>query len=255
MDAAADQPVVPVLESSCEKSCQVTSEQIKADMKTAAENTKRSNSKCVTANAVQNSARPGTNSGAVWETGSAGGPARTRAKPVTGPVGRAGPGGATTKQTAGGCGSMVAGTTDRQNCGGIDNTEGPSRSQRGTLETGVRQSSASPGGASPNSTTATGNHDSRRIAVLAEQEDRQPAASRSAGNQHNHGTHQDFVPRRPLTRSRTRLSSVPLAPETGKGEVAHADKVSRGIQPITGQQLAFGFMLVNILFGYICLIF
>lgn len=222
-DAAADQPVVLVLESSCDKSCQVTSEQIKADMKAAAENTKRSNSKCVTPDAVQNSARTGTNSGAVWGTGSAGGPTRTRAKPVTGPVGRAGPGVATAKQAAGACGSMVAGTTDRQNCGGIDNTEGPSRAQRGTLETGVRQSSASTGGASPNSTTATGNHDSRRIALLADQEDRQPAPSRSAGNLHNHGTHQDFVPRRPLTRSRTRLSSVPLAPETGKGEVANAD--------------------------------
>lgn len=231
-DAAADQPVVPVLESSCEKSCQVTSEQIKADMKTAAENNKRSNSKCVIPSAVQSSARPGTNSGAVWENGSAGGPARTRAKPAAGPGGRAGPGGATAKQAAGGGGSMVAGTTDRQNCGGIDNSEGPSRSQRGSLETGGRQSS---GGASPNSTTATGNHDSRRIAMLAEQEDRHPAASRSAGNQHNHGTHQDFVPRRPLTRSRTRLSSVPLAPETGKGEVANADKVSRGIQPKPGQ--------------------
>lgn len=223
VDAAADQPVVPVLESSCDKSCQVTSEQIKADMKAAAENTKRGNSKCVASDAVQNSARTGTNSGAVWGTGSAGGATRTRAKAVTVPVGRAGPGGATTKQAVGGCGSMVAGTTDRQNCGGIDNTEGATRAQRGTLETGGRQSSASTGGASPNSTAATGNCDSRRIALLAEQQDRQPATSRSAGNQHNHETHQDFVPRRPLTRSRTRLSSVPLAPETGKHEVANAD--------------------------------
>lgn len=223
VDAAADQPVVPVLESSCDKSCQVTSEQIKADMKAAAENTKRSNSKCVASDTVQNSARTGTNSGAVWGTGSAGGATRTRAKPVTVPVGRAGPGGATTKQAVGGCGSMVAGTTDTHNCGGIDNAEGATRAQRGTLETGGRQSSASAGGASPNSTAAAGNRDSRRIALLAEQQDRQPAASRSAGNQHNHSTHQDFVPRRPLTRSRTRLSSVPLAPETGKHDVANVD--------------------------------
>lgn len=195
-EAAAVPPVVPVVERSCDKSCQVTSEQIKADMKAAAENAKRSSSKCGTPDVVQSSARTGTNSGAVWGTGGAGGPARTRAKPVAGAVGRAGPGGATTKQAAGGCGSTAAG-----------------------IDTGVRQSSA--GGASPNSTAAPGSHDSRRTALPAEQEDRQ--TSRSGGNQHNHGPRQDFVPRRPLTRSRTRLSSVPLAPETGKGEAADAD--------------------------------
>lgn len=223
VEAAANQPVVPVLECSCEKSCQVTSEQIKADMKAAAENSKRSNSKCITPDAVQTSARTGSSSGAVWGPGSAAGPTRMRAKPGAGPVGRAGPVGAATKQAAGGCSGMVAGTPDRPNCGGIDNAEGPSRGQRGTLETSGRQSSAPTGGASLRPTTATGNYDSGRGPLLSEQEDRQPATSRPAGNQHNHSAHQDFVPRRPLTRSRTRLSSVPLAPEAGKGEVANAD--------------------------------
>ncbi|CAF94568.1 unnamed protein product [Tetraodon nigroviridis] len=241
VDAAGDEPLVPVSESSCDKSCQVTSEQIKADMKAAAENTKRSNSKCVAPDAVQSSARTGANSGAVWGAESAGGPTRTRAKPATAPVGRAGPGGGSTKQAAGGCGSMVAGTTDRQN-GGTDGPQGPSEAQRGTLEAGVRLSPASAGGAGPNSPTGPGNHDPRRIALLAKQEDRQPATSRSAGNQHNHGTHQDFVPRRPLTRSRTRLSSVPLVPETDFSRPASrltvrkkrmADKSTSTSDPVT----------------------
>lgn len=216
MDAAVDQSVVSVLESSCDKSCQVTSEQIKADMKAAAENTKKSNSKCIAPDAVQNTARTGTNSGPVWGTGSTGGPTRTRTKPVTGSVGRTGPGGGTTKQAVRGCGSMVAGTTDRQKGGGIDNPQEPSEAPRGTLETGIRLSSASSGRTSPNSTTSTENHDSRKIALLGKQEDKQPA-TRSAG------THQDFIPRRPLTRSRTRLSSVPLVSETGKDEVENVD--------------------------------
>lgn len=234
-EAAADQPVVQVLESSCEKSCQVTSEQIKADMKAAAENAKRSNSKGVTPDAVQNSARTGAATGAVWGTGSAGGPTRTRAKPVTGPVGRAGPGGVPARQV-GGCGSMVAGMAQRQNAsGGIDSPEGPPRAQRGALEAGVGQNS---GGVCLDSTTVTGNQDSRRIALLAGQEDRRAATSRSAVNQHSPGACQDFVPRRPLTRSRTRLSSVPLAPETGKVGVPNAGTIS--------------FMLLNVLLNYIC---
>lgn len=237
-EAAADQPVVQVLESSCEKSCQVTSEQIKADMKAAAENAKRSNCKGVTPDAVQNSARAGATT-AVWGPGSAGGPTRTRAKPVTGPVGRAGPGGAPARQV-GGCGSMVAGMAQRQNTsGGIDNPEGPPRAQRGTLEAGVGQNS---GGVCLDSTTVTGNQDSRRIALLAGQEDRRAAPSRSAVNQHGPGACQDFVPRRPLTRSRTRLSSVPLAPETGKVGVPNAGTVSH---PAV-QQLDFSFMLDSI---------
>uniref|UniRef100_A0A674PBT4 F-box protein 38 n=1 Tax=Takifugu rubripes TaxID=31033 RepID=A0A674PBT4_TAKRU len=223
-EAAADQPLVQVLESSCEKSCQVTSEQIKADMKAAAENAKRSNCKGVTPDAVQNSARAGATTGAVWGPGSAAGPTRTRAKPVTGPVGRAGAGGAPARQV-GGCGSMVAGMAQRQNTsGGIDNPEGPPRAQRGTLEAGVGQNS---GGVCLDSTTVTGNQDSRRIALLAGQEDRRAAPSRSAVNQHGPGACQDFVPRRPLTRSRTRLSSVPLAPETGKVGVPNAVRKKR----------------------------
>uniref|UniRef100_A0A674NI08 F-box protein 38 n=1 Tax=Takifugu rubripes TaxID=31033 RepID=A0A674NI08_TAKRU len=211
-EAAADQPLVQVLESSCEKSCQVTSEQIKADMKAAAENAKRSNCKGVTPDAVQNSARAGATTGAVWGPGSAAGPTRTRAKPV------------------GGCGSMVAGMAQRQNTsGGIDNPEGPPRAQRGTLEAGVGQNS---GGVCLDSTTVTGNQDSRRIALLAGQEDRRAAPSRSAVNQHGPGACQDFVPRRPLTRSRTRLSSVPLAPETVRKK-RMADKSTSTSDPVT----------------------
>lgn len=237
-DAATDQPVVQMLESSCEKSCQVTSEQIKADMKAAAENTKRSSSKGAAPDAAQSSARTGASSAAVWATGNTGGPTRTRAKPAAGAVGRAGPGAATTRQ-AGGCGSTVAGPTHRVNTsGGADDPEGPSRAQRGPLEAGVRQSSAPTGGADLESTPATGNQESRRIALLAAQADRQPPAALSTGNQHNHSSHQDFVPRRPLTRSRTRLSSVPLAPETGKVEGTDTPPVTPVVQPPAVQQLA-----------------
>lgn len=225
--ASADQKMVQVLESSCEKSCQVTSEQIKADMKAAAENSKRNSSKEITPEAGDTTARPAANSGTVLGTGSAGGAARTGVKPVTVSVGRVGPGVATSRQ-AGGCGSVVAGTTHRATTTGmtIDSTEGPSEAQTGhscTREGGVRQSSGPADVDSLDSTGAAGNHASSRPAQLAGQGERQPASagSASAAGSSSQQDHKDFVPRRPLTRSCTRLSSVSLVPETGKIEVTN----------------------------------
>ncbi|KAM9356867.1 F-box only protein 38 [Symphorus nematophorus] len=209
-----------VSESSCEKSCQVTSEQIKADMKAAAENSKRSSSKGITTEAGETSARPGADSGTVRGAGSAGSSAssgavaRTGGKPVSGSVGRAGPGGATSRQACG-CGRVVAGTshratttTDRATGTGrtSDGTDGPSGAQTG--EVGLRQSSGPAGVHSLDHTNAP-----RRAALQAGPGERQrvPAGS---GPQQGQATDKEFVPRRPLTRSCTRMSSVSLVPET-----------------------------------------
>ncbi|XP_035525098.1 F-box only protein 38 isoform X1 [Morone saxatilis] len=223
--ASVDQTKAQVLESSCEKSCQVTSEQIKADMKAAAENSKRTSNKGVTTEAGETSTRPGAEGGPVRGTGSAGAAARTGVRPVTGSVSRVGPGVATSRQVDG-CGRVVAGTTyratttnDRAARTGrtIDGTEGPSRVQTGDScprESGVRPSSGIADADSLGPRDA-----SRRPALLAGQGERQPvpAGSTSAAgsvSQQGQARDEDFVPRRPLTRSCTRMSSVSLIPET-----------------------------------------
>lgn len=226
--ASADQTSMQVSESSCEKSCQVTSEQIKADMRAAAEKSKSKSSKGITPEAGETTARPGDNSGSVWGTGSAGGEATgTEVKPGTGSVGREGPGVGTSRQV-GGCGSVVAGpthtatTTDMT----IDSAEGTSGAQAEDScprEAGVSQSSGPAVVNSLDSTGAAGNHGSRRPALLPGQGVRQPAASSSS--QQDHVRDHDFVPRRPLTRSCTRLSSVSLVPETGKTDVKNTEAI------------------------------
>lgn len=220
--ASVDQTMVQVVENSCEKSCQVTSEQIKADMKAATENTKRNSCKGITSVAGETTARPGANSRTVWSTGTSGGAARTGVKPVTVSVGRVGPGVATSRQ-AGGCGSVVAGTTHRATTTGmaIDSTEGPSEAQSShtcTRESMVSQSSGPAYMDSLDSTGAAGNYASSRPAQLTGQGERRPDSfgSASAAASSSQQDNKVFVPRRPLTRSCTRLSSVSLVPETGK---------------------------------------
>uniref|UniRef100_A0A8C4HR24 F-box domain-containing protein n=1 Tax=Dicentrarchus labrax TaxID=13489 RepID=A0A8C4HR24_DICLA len=247
--ASVDQTKAQVLESSCEKSCQVTSEQIKADMKAAVENSKRTSNKGVTTEAGETSTRPGAEGGPVRSTGSAGAAARTGVRPVTGSVSRVGPGVATSRQVDG-CGRVVAGTTyratttnDRATGTGrtIDGTEGPSRAQTGDScprESGVRQSSGIAG------VDSLGPRDaSRRPALLVGQGERQPvpAGSTSAAgsvSQQGQARDEDFVPRRPLTRSCTRMSSVSLIPETARPRVTvrrkrMADKSTSTSDPVT----------------------
>ncbi|KAM7388847.1 hypothetical protein PAMP_022858 [Pampus punctatissimus] len=221
---SADQTKAQMSESSCEKSCQVTSEQIKADMKAAVEKSRRTSSKGIITEAGETTARPGPDSGTVRGPGIAGAAARTAVRPVTGCVGGAGPGVATSRQV-GGCERVMTGTThrattttDRATVTGRTNdcTEGPSGTQTGdscTREPGVRQSSGPVSVDCSDPRGAAVNHAARR------QEERQPASAGYApaafsGCQQGLARGEEFVPRRPMTRSCTRMSSVSLVPET-----------------------------------------
>ncbi|XP_078117168.1 F-box only protein 38 [Sander vitreus] len=219
---SVDQTKPQVLESSCEKSCQVTSEQIKADMKAAADNSRRTSGKGIATEAVETTARPGADSGTVRGMGSAGATARTGVRPVTGSVGRVGPGAATPRQVSG-CGRTVVATnhratatTDRATGTGRtnDSTEGPSGAQTGdscTRETGLRHGSGPACVDSLEPRGAAVNNASRRPTLLTGQGERQPAGS---GSQQGQASDEDFIPRRPLTRSCTRMSSDSLISET-----------------------------------------
>lgn len=234
--APAHQTKAQVLESSCEKSCQVTSEQIKADMKAATENSKRTSSNGIAPEAGATNARPPADRGTFRGTGSAGVAARSGVQTVTGSVSRVGPGVATSRQ-GGGCGRVLAGTThrgttttDRATGTGrtIDGTEAPSGVHAGdscSRDAGVRQCTSAAGVYSLNPTDASVNHASRRPTLLTGQGQRQqvPAGSAAAGSgsQQGQARDKDFVPRRPLTRSCTRMSSASLVPETGKTEVTN----------------------------------
>nr|XP_046262432.1 F-box only protein 38 [Scatophagus argus] len=223
--ASADQTVLQVSESSCEKSCQVTSEQIKADMKAAAENNKKNSIKGSTPEAGETSARPGADRGAVRGASGAGTASRTELKPVTGSVGRVGPGVATSRQ-AGGYGGVGAGTTHRATTTTAtatetrrtnDGTEGHSGSQTGNSGTRKAEARQSSGPAGVDALDFTGAP--RGPALLDGRGGREPvpagsASAAASGSQQGHTRDQDFVPRRPLTRSRTRMSSVSLVPET-----------------------------------------
>uniref|UniRef100_A0A7N6BIM0 F-box domain-containing protein n=2 Tax=Anabas testudineus TaxID=64144 RepID=A0A7N6BIM0_ANATE len=160
-----------VSESTCEKSCQVTSEQIKADMKAAAENSWRTTSKGITIEAGETTARPGADNGIAQRNISAGAEGRTE-----------------------GGGSCARDVRVRQGSGpaSVDNSE---------------------------PRCATVNRAARVPTLPAGQGERQPAHAEShssarSGPQQGRARYEDFVPRRPLTRSCTRMSSVPLVPET-----------------------------------------
>uniref|UniRef100_UPI0037E8AA6E F-box only protein 38 isoform X2 n=1 Tax=Semicossyphus pulcher TaxID=241346 RepID=UPI0037E8AA6E len=200
---SVDQVKPQMLEGSCEKSCQVTSEQIKADMKAAAESSRRSSSKGVSTEPGETPSRPGTDTGTVRGTGSTGSigstaAARIGVRPVYGSVGRTGPGASSSRQ--GGCERVLGGTTHRETTTtdrstGTRTTEGSEGPHAAQREAGGGRSGPAAGGAP------------RRPALMPAQGDRPPAGS---GLQPD----QDFVPRRPLTRSCSRMSSVCLVPET-----------------------------------------
>ena len=204
---SVDETKPKMLESSCEKSCQVTSEQIKADMKAAAENSRRTSSKGFTTEAVETTARP------VLDTGNTGATAGSTVRPVTGSVCIVGSGAATSRQL-GGCGRVVGGTTHRATTT-INKATGSS-----TNDSGAQTGDSSSG---PAYVDAAVNHASRRTELLAGQGERQPVRSGCASatgsvSQQGQARDEDFVPRRPLTRSCTRMSSVSLISETGKTE-------------------------------------
>lgn len=236
MVLSADQMKAQVSESSCEKSCQVTSEQIKADMKAAVESGRRTSSKGIITEAGESIARPGPEPDSRTGRGSGigGAAARTAMRPVSGCVGRGGPG---TPRQVGGCESVMTGnthraptTTDRATGTGrtIECTEGPSGAQTGdicTNEAGVRQSSGPVGVDSLDPRGAAVNH------VPGRMEERRfaPAGYPSAAftnSQQAQATGEEFVPRRPMTRSCTRMSSVSLVPETGNTAGSHPQHTS-----------------------------
>ncbi|XP_069033812.1 F-box only protein 38 isoform X6 [Embiotoca jacksoni] len=175
-------------DSSCEKSCQVSSEQIKADMKAAAESSRRTSSRGVLTETGDGPARPGADSGTVPTAGTA---SRTEGRPVSGSVGRLGPGLGPSGPVGGG-GRVAVGSTDR--------ATGPGRTNDIT-----RLSSGPVGVDGVNPRAAP-----RRPAPQAGQ---RMSISAVASLQGQDGQ-EDFLPRRPLTRSCTRTSSVSLVPET-----------------------------------------
>uniref|UniRef100_A0A667X4P0 F-box protein 38 n=1 Tax=Myripristis murdjan TaxID=586833 RepID=A0A667X4P0_9TELE len=226
--------------TNCEKSCQVTSEQIKADMKAATE----SSSKGISTGAGENSSRQGAETGIRQGTGSAGVGGRTGMRQRSG-SGRAGVervGEARVAQGAG-YGRVVAGAIHRATTtnGGATGT-GPEAA--GTREVGARQRTGTNGGVgSMEPRGAVGDIASRRGILLVGQNERQPGPPGShyaigSSLQQGRGVEEGFVPRRPLTRSCTRMSSVPLAPEAARPRVSikkkrMADKSTSTSDPVT----------------------
>lgn len=219
VSVSVDQTKVKVPESTCEKSCQVSSEQIKADMKAAAENSRRTISKGITIETGETTARPGADGNCTVQSfGSTGAEGRTG---MAGSGGRTGPRGVMSRQV-GGCGRVVAETsyraattTDRATGPGWTN-DGAERGTSCTVDGRVRQGSGPAVVDNPEPKGATVNCAPRVPTLLARQGDRQPISAAGSGPQQGRVTDEDFVPRRPLTRSCTRMSSVPLVPETGK---------------------------------------
>ncbi|KAM4554520.1 F-box only protein 38 [Odontesthes bonariensis] len=209
----AASPKAQVSQSSCEKSCQVTSEQIKADIKAATEISKRTSNKGVATETVEATARAAAGSGTLQPT------PRTRVRPVTGPMSREGPAAAPSGHV-GGCGRGVEGnshrsTTDRAT--GSVRTNDCARSEAQVGEGGERWSSGPAGVDTLESRNAAVSPPHGKAAQQEGHEEPQlaPAPPASVGFSSRHSqARQDFVPRRPLTRSCTRTSSVPLLPET-----------------------------------------
>lgn len=187
--SSADQNVAAAaLERSCEKSCQVSSEQIKADMKAAAEK-KRYCGKEATSRVMTGKTAAGP------EVNVHGDAARAASTPLISSGESVGPScvGASRQPLA----------SRRQSTSTEDLCKARSRgTQRERLE-----------GTSQRTTAA--DVDSQGCSRQAqsganEKESSDPPSQQRASY---------FVPRRPLTRSCTRLSSVSLLPETGKTEI------------------------------------
>ncbi|KAM9375503.1 F-box only protein 38 isoform 2-T2 [Pholidichthys leucotaenia] len=199
---ADDLPKAQVGEGTCEKSCQVTSEQIKADIK-AANEIRRTNSKGISTETVEAPSEAGANTEAAQSSGSVRTQSRTGVRPVSGPVGRAGPATAAAAHR-GGSGRVAVGTillTDRSG-NTNDSTAGPSGPQSGGSHSygPANLDCSQPSGAAVNPS-------SQRPELEA------GSSASSSGSQQSEAMCGDFVPRRPMTRSCTRTSSVALAPE------------------------------------------
>ncbi|XP_077589358.1 F-box only protein 38 isoform X2 [Stigmatopora nigra] len=179
------------LEGSCEKSCQVTSEQIKADMKAASENSRRSSGKSVDAELGGASARAAVVSGAAE-------------RPPTERPGTIEP------RTP-----LVRERVDNASVRAHARTENQSRSttsDRAGRLAGRRLTPSAPPveqlqfGNSPESLTSG--------QAAGQRHRRNPDAQRSSCKRTLDSAENSSTPRRPLTRSCTRMASASLIPET-----------------------------------------
>ncbi|XP_055368427.1 F-box only protein 38 isoform X2 [Betta splendens] len=197
----------PVSKSTCEKSCQVTSEQIKADMKAAAENSRRTSCKGVATEPREAMSRPAAANGVV-QAANLGTGGRTGMRPIIGCGSGAGP---AVSRPVSACGRVVPATTHRTTTTS-NRATGPAWADDDveagsscTRDARVRQSA--------NQGSMDINCAARGPAPLPRQRERHPAVTDSSSQQ-SLARDEDFFPRRPLTRSCTRMSSVPLVPET-----------------------------------------
>ncbi|XP_037531056.1 F-box only protein 38 [Nematolebias whitei] len=186
-----------VSHNSCEKSCQVTSEQIKADIKAA---TERTNSKEPPPETGEASAGPGPDHGNSQSSAEAG--SRARERSVSASAGRVRPA-ATPPGRVGGCRRVLNGNNRTG--------EVPSKAQNGdgfSAETVL--SSSGPGSVDSQGSRCP----APGTAGQDRHGERQAATTRTSVTGSQLNPSQDFLPRRPLTRSCTRTSSAPLVPET-----------------------------------------
>uniref|UniRef100_A0A8C9SVK0 F-box protein 38 n=1 Tax=Scleropages formosus TaxID=113540 RepID=A0A8C9SVK0_SCLFO len=204
----------PPQEHSCEKGCQVTSEQIKADMKAATESTEHG---------THSSRDPGAGCAAGgcvcsirWREDSANQ--------------EEGPGAV----AAGGEGAVRARCTCNR---ARSSPEG--RTRGGTHPPGQRLGVEPARGVGPGPREVIDEAPARTRAVVEERGDSGERGNLDAGGDpaQNHTPREGF-PRRPVTRARSRLSSVPLISEAAKPRVAvkrkrTADKATSTSDPVT----------------------
>uniref|UniRef100_A0A3P9N2R7 F-box protein 38 n=1 Tax=Poecilia reticulata TaxID=8081 RepID=A0A3P9N2R7_POERE len=238
----SDQGKAQVTQSTCEKSCQVTSEQIKADIKAATENCRRSGNKEKTSEIVGGTVRQRADSGQIQITGSTGAASSSRTRPITGslsrveadtaPSGHVDGFGRITNQNTCRPTTYRSTSCSRTECAKSDmETEDSFTSEKGEIAGPVSVGCMTSGCSSTGTSAQQERHGGR-----------QPT---SAGipsdicSQHNKGG-QDFVPRRPLTRSCTHTSLESLEPTSGhtKPRVAvrrkrMADKSTSTSDPVT----------------------
>ncbi|XP_023184379.1 F-box only protein 38 [Xiphophorus maculatus] len=210
----SDQGKAQVTQSTCEKSCQVTSEQIKADIKAATENCRRSGNKEKTSEIVGGTVRQRADSGQVQITGSTGAASSSRTRPITGslsrveadtaPSGHVDGFGRITNQNTCRPTTYRSTSCSRTECAKSDmQTEDSFTSEKGESAGPVSVGCMTTGCSSTGTSAQQERHGGR-----------QPT---NAGipsvicSQHNEGG-QNFVPRRPLTRSCTHTSLESLEP-------------------------------------------
>uniref|UniRef100_A0A3B3VAU4 F-box protein 38 n=1 Tax=Poecilia latipinna TaxID=48699 RepID=A0A3B3VAU4_9TELE len=238
----SDQGKAQVTQSTCEKSCQVTSEQIKADIKAATENCRRSGNKEKSSEIVGGTVRQRADSGQIQITGSTGAASSSRTRPITGslsrveadtaPSGHVDGFGRITNQNTCRPTTYRSTSCSRTECAKSDmETEDSFTSEKGEIAGPVSVGCMTSGCSSTGTSAQQERHGGRQPTNAGIPSD--------ICSQHNKGG-QDFVPRRPLTRSCTHTSLESLEPTSGhtKPRVAvrrkrMADKSTSTSDPVT----------------------